>query len=142
MVSTIRVLPPRVFVKRKNQCRIAAHKHYLCVFLREVINNRLSISLLFNFSFNTDLLHAALRPAFHPLDGTLAVERRIAFTINCEGGTGAVHNKDNVEVLLDSWGSSWGPVSAQIEQSKVAGRQKGNSLQLFNKALKKCFILK
>jgi len=49
----------------------------------------------------TDLPHAALRPSLHPLDGALAVEGRVALTVDGEVGVGAVHDQNHVQVLLD-----------------------------------------
>lgn len=54
-------------------------------------------------SSHTHLLHAALRPRLHPLDGTGAVESRVALTVDGEVGVGAVHDQNHVEVLLDSY---------------------------------------
>lgn len=53
-------------------------------------------------SLLANLLHAAFRPSFHPLHGTLAIESRVALTVDGEGRAGAVHDENNVEVLLDS----------------------------------------
>lgn len=47
--------------------------------------------LLTSFS-NTDLLHAAFRPSFHPLDRTLAVESWVALAVDGKGRVGTVHD--------------------------------------------------
>lgn len=57
---------------------------------------------MFTSASNTDLLHAAFRPSFHPLDRTIAIKSRVALTVDGEGGAGTVHDENNVEVLLDS----------------------------------------
>lgn len=57
---------------------------------------------MFTSVSDTDLLHAAFRPSLHPLDRTIAIKSWVALTVDGEGGAVTVHDKNNVEVLLDS----------------------------------------
>lgn len=50
----------------------------------------------------SNLFHTAFRPSFHPLDRTLPVESWVALTVDGEVGVGAVHDKNNMEVVQDS----------------------------------------
>ena len=60
------------------------------------------LSIFSSSSSLSYLLHAAVRPSLHPLHGASAVEGRVALAVDGEVGVGAVHDEDDVQVLLNA----------------------------------------